>query len=138
MRLAVDDRHPNRASRRVAVARENSWSARLEEMSTLLESAIRTRAGNERGWDHRLRRLYARTQRRTIEIVVSLVLVYLLLFQTPLTWWLAEPLRLDAPPQKADVIAVFAGGGQMGEAGGGYQERTKHAVDLIVRGLRRA
>ena len=70
------------------------------------------------------------------EIVVSLVLVYLLLFQTPLTWWLAEPLRLGAPPQKADVIAVFAGGvGESGEAGGGYQERTKHAVDLYRAGF---
>ena len=29
VRLAVNDRHPDRASRRVAVARENSWSARL-------------------------------------------------------------------------------------------------------------
>lgn len=136
VRVAVADRHPDRVSRRVAVARENSWGARLEEMSTLVESAIRARAASERGWEQRFRRLYARTQRRTIEIVVSLLLVYLLLFQTPLTWWLAEPLTLDAPPQKADVIAVFAGGvGESGEAGGGYQERTKHAVDLYRAGF---
>ena len=136
VRSAVADRQPDRASRRVAVARENSWSARLEEMSTLVESAIRARAASERGWEKRFRRLYARTQRRTIEIAASLALVYLVLFQTPLMWWLAEPLRLDAPPQKADVIAVFAGGvGESGEAGGGYQERIKHAVDLYRAGF---
>jgi uncharacterized SAM-binding protein YcdF (DUF218 family)/glycosyltransferase involved in cell wall biosynthesis len=135
VQVAMNDRHPDKASRRVAVARENSWTVRLEQMSALIESAIRTRAASERGWEHRFRRLYAQGQRRTVEILVSLMIVYLALFQTPLVWWLAEPLKRETAPQKADVIAVFAGGvGESGEAGGGYQERVKHAVDLYRAG----
>ena len=62
---------------------------------------------------------------------VALVVAYLLIFQTPIVWWAAEPLRIDAAPRKADAIVVFAGGvGESGEAGGGYQERVKQAVDL--------
>ena len=39
------------------------------------------------------------------------------------------------PPRQADAIVVFAGGvGESGEAGGGYQERVKQAVDLYKAG----
>jgi uncharacterized SAM-binding protein YcdF (DUF218 family) len=51
-------------------------------------------------------------------------------------WGVASPLRLSAPPQRVDAIVVFAGGvGESGKAGGGYQERVKHAVDLYTRGF---
>ena len=47
------------------------------------------------------------------------------------------PSRCDsrATPQPADAIVVFAGGvGESGQAGGGYQERVKQAVDLYHAG----
>ena len=48
----------------------------------------------------------------------------------------AEPLRLAEPPRPAGAIVVFAGGvGESGEAGGGYQERVKQAIDLYHAGL---
>ena len=65
--------------------------------------------------------------------------MYLLVFQTPLLWWAAEPLKLSAPPEAADAIVVFAGGvGESGKAGGGYQERVKQAVDLYKAGYARS
>ena len=51
-------------------------------------------------------------------------------------WFLARPLRITAPPHSADAIVVFAGGvGESGQAGGGYQERVKQAVDLYKSGF---
>ena len=48
---------------------------------------------------------------------------------------MAEPLRLSEEPSQADVIVVFAGGvGESGQAGGGYQERVRAAVDLYQAG----
>jgi uncharacterized SAM-binding protein YcdF (DUF218 family) len=75
------------------------------------------------------------TRTRTVEIVAGLALAYLLVFQTPLLWWLAEPLRVAAPPEAADAIVVFAGGvGESGRAGGGFQERVTQAIDLYRAG----
>jgi uncharacterized SAM-binding protein YcdF (DUF218 family) len=60
------------------------------------------------------------------------------LFQTPAIWWAASPLFVTAPPHAADAIVVFAGGvGESGQAGGGYQERVKEAVDLYRAGYAR-
>jgi uncharacterized SAM-binding protein YcdF (DUF218 family) len=50
-------------------------------------------------------------------------------------WFIAEPLRVTVQARPADAIVVFAGGvGESGQAGGGYQERVKEAIDLYKAG----
>src|SRR5439155_6144508 len=118
-------------ARKISVARTNSWSSRIAEMSKLIETAIATKGSSDTGWEETLRRTYRATRRRAAEIVVGLAAVYLLLFQTSILWWSAGPLKLSSPPVQADAIVVFAGGvGESGQAGGGYQERVRQAVDL--------
>ena len=69
-------------------------------------------------------------------VVVAAAAAYLLLFHTPLLWAVAEPLKIVEAPASADAIVVFAAGvGESGKAGGGYQERVKHAVDLYRTGF---
>ncbi len=132
---ALTDRQPEVVAHRVDVARGNSWRARIEQMSRLIASAATDRAAREERWDERLKHAYRRARRRTAELVVGAVAVYLLVFQTPLTWMLASPLEIAQPPVPADCIVVFAGGvGESGKAGGGYQDRVKQAVDLYRAG----
>jgi uncharacterized SAM-binding protein YcdF (DUF218 family) len=79
--------------------------------------------------------LYRVARTRRTELVLALAGIYLLLFYSPLVWFAASPLRLESPPAPADAIVVFAGGvGESGQAGGGYQERAKQAVDLYRAG----
>jgi uncharacterized SAM-binding protein YcdF (DUF218 family)/glycosyltransferase involved in cell wall biosynthesis len=128
---AVASDAPDAAARRLAVARANSWPSRIEQMSALVTDAARLRAQVGERWDERLRRAYRRGRRRTAELILSVLVVYMLLFQTNLLWLLARPLRVADAPQAADCIIVFAGGvGESGKAGGGYQERVKQATAL--------
>ncbi|MES1256545.1 MAG: ElyC/SanA/YdcF family protein [Acidobacteriota bacterium] len=122
--------------RRVDVARSNSWEARIARMSALVEERLAERRGQRQPWEATLRRLYRRTRGRIIGTGLLLALCYVLLFQTSLPWILAEPLRQSAAPRQADAIVVLAGGvGESGQAGGGYQERVKTAVQLYQRGF---
>jgi uncharacterized SAM-binding protein YcdF (DUF218 family) len=67
---------------------------------------------------------------------VAVALAFVLMFYTPLLWAIAAPLRVSATPEPADAVVVLAGGmGESGQAGGGYQERVKTAVDLYNAGL---
>src|SRR5207302_4153362 len=87
-------------------------------------------------WEAKLRRLYRQTRGRGAAAVAAIALAYFLLFHTSLPWVVAAPLRVSVPPQAADAIVVLAGGvGESGQAGGGYQERVKTAVDLYRAGL---
>jgi uncharacterized SAM-binding protein YcdF (DUF218 family)/glycosyltransferase involved in cell wall biosynthesis len=132
---ALDGGVADAAARRVAVARSNSWSSRIGRMSALIADAAAARASRDDRWEERLRRAYRRARGQTLAIVGGLAIAYLLVFQTPLVWTLASPLKLSDPPQQADCIVVFAGGvGESGKAGGGYQERVKEATDLYRQG----
>ncbi len=124
--------------RRILVARDNSWTARIAAMSALIDDALERKGPSDTGWEDTLRRAYRATRRRAAEIVVGIATAYVLLFQTGLIWWCAAPLKLSAPPTASDAIVVFAGGvGESGEAGGGYQERVKQAIDLYKGGYAR-
>jgi uncharacterized SAM-binding protein YcdF (DUF218 family)/glycosyltransferase involved in cell wall biosynthesis len=126
---------PEEVARRVEVARSNSWASRIARMSALIGEAAAVRASHDEGWDARLKRAYRRTRQRTLQVVLGAAAAYLLLFQTPVVWLAATPLKMSMTPVSADGIVVFAGGvGESGKAGGGYQERVKEAVDLYKAG----
>lgn len=132
---AIDQPREADRPRRVEVARANGWDRRIAAMWTLIDEAAERRDAGGKGWQERLKRLYNGARRRTVEGVVAIVLAYLLVFQTPLLWWAAEPLRLSAMPEAADAVVVFAGGvGESGKAQGGYLERLKQGVDLYKAG----
>jgi uncharacterized SAM-binding protein YcdF (DUF218 family) len=120
---------------RIDAAQRNSWETRIDQMWAKVESGLRARRAASRTGEDRLRRLYRVGGWRTVEVAAMLLVVYLALFYSPLLWWVASPLRIEAPPTRADAAVVFAGGvGESGQAGGGYQERVKQAVDLFRAG----
>ncbi len=135
---AVTEQDGDIAARRITAAGANSWEGRISAMLALIDEALTVKETSATGWEERFRRLYSLARRRTAQGLLTVVLAYVLLFQTPLVWWLAEPLRLQSPPQAADAIVVFAGGvGESGRAGGGLQERVTAAIDLYRGGYAR-
>ena len=132
---AMEQREAAQVEKRIAVARANSWDARIEAMTGLIGNALAARRAHQEGWDVKLHRLYRAARGRAMRTAASVAVVYLLLFQTPLLWVVAEPLRVVDMPRNADAIVVFAGGaGESATAGGGYQERVRQAVDLYDAG----
>jgi uncharacterized SAM-binding protein YcdF (DUF218 family)/glycosyltransferase involved in cell wall biosynthesis len=122
-------------ARRIEIAESNSWQSRIAEMGRVIEDALDRTAASELRWDAALRRVYRRARSHAAKVIIGVVAVYLLVFQTNLLWWLAEPLKVVQPPAAADAIVVFAGGvGESGRAGGGQQERLRQAIDLYKEG----
>ena len=136
IQAAIQEREPAvQEQRRIAVARENSWDARLKAMTGLMGDALAARRTRQEDWDAGLRRLYRTARTRALLPTVVAATLYLVVFQTPLLWTVAEPLRVVEQPRAADAIVVFAGGaGESAVAGGGYQERVKQAVGLFDAG----
>jgi uncharacterized SAM-binding protein YcdF (DUF218 family) len=135
VRHAIPPAPAAEVARRIEVAQSNSWERRLVAMSSLVDRALQDKQAVTARWDERLRRMYAVTRRRTLQSLLGLAAVVLLLFHTPLLWWVAEPLKVVSPPQPADAIVVFAGGvGESGTAGGGVQERVAQALALYEGG----
>jgi len=123
--------------RRIAAARENSWSARIEAMSRVIQERMAERARErERDWQRRLLAFLQTAQMRLVAAVTAVLVAYALLLHTPLVWWAAAPLKVAEVPQPSDVIVVFAGGvGESGRPGQGYEERVRYATELYRQGF---
>ena len=132
---AVIDREERLVGSRIASAKKNSWTERIEEMSSLIQAAMDKKTESPANWREDFLHLYKVSRARAIKVLAVILGVYGLIFYTPLVWYAAEPLKISQPPQKADAIVVFAGGvGESGRAGQGYEERVQRAVDLYKKG----
>jgi uncharacterized SAM-binding protein YcdF (DUF218 family)/glycosyltransferase involved in cell wall biosynthesis len=121
---------------RIEAALDNSWKRRIEQMSGLIEPAVtRKLLDRETMWKENLSAFYRNFRKRFVRAASVIGITYLLLFYTPFIWFLAEPLKINDTPRKADAIVVFAGGvGESGKSGQGYLERVEEAVRLYNEG----
>ncbi|MFH0772266.1 MAG: ElyC/SanA/YdcF family protein [Candidatus Omnitrophota bacterium] len=133
---ALQENDETRREKYIEAAKDNGWLSRIERMSAIIEKAIeRKMLENEAGWQEKLIVFYRVTRSKITRFAAIAASAYLLVFYTPLAWFLAEPLKIQDAPSKADAIVTFAGGvGESGKAGQGYEERVKYAVDLYKQG----
>jgi uncharacterized SAM-binding protein YcdF (DUF218 family) len=135
IREALEKHDQDAQQKRISVARKNSWLARIEKMSDILVKQIEQNSRTTLDWKASLLRIYKTTQRRFIKVCANILIIYMLIFYTPIVWFIAKPLYTRDIPGKADAVVVFAGGvGESGRPGESYQERVQEAVNLYKQG----
>ncbi len=122
--------------KRKEVACNNSWDKKTEKMSDIIMTVIkRKEEAMELNWKTGLMRLYREARGKTAKAVVAIAALWLIIFYSPLLWFIAEPLRISQVPQKTDAIVVFGGGvGETGSPGKSTIERARYAVSLYKKG----
>jgi uncharacterized SAM-binding protein YcdF (DUF218 family) len=120
------------AASAIEAAEKSSWSTKVEQMSSLIERSEREKAKQrEAAWKKNLSQLYKRTKSRLLPLAAAIGLIYVIIFYSPLIWFIAKPLQISNEPQRSDVIVALGGGvGESGKVGQGYQERVEKAVKL--------
>lgn len=121
---------------RTASAATHEWGVRIAEMSRLISMEFSKKANAGADWREMLIKFYKKSRSRLLKIGVLAFVAYLLIWHTGFLWMIAKPLTCNGKLQKADAIAVFAGGvGESGKAAQGYEERVAYAVELYKKGL---
>ena len=120
---------------RIACAKKNCWTERIELMSRHIEAFLDLKTPGQNEWQISLLRIYKQWRRKMVMVVSSVLIIYAGIFYTPFIWWISEPLIISQNPQKADCILVLAGGvGESGQPEQGYEERVSYAVKLYRQG----
>lgn len=121
--------------RRVSAAKKNGWDARIKEMSDLIKETLAEKSRMPIDWRESFSKVYKLARRKILKVSFSFLVLYLLIFYSPLIWFLASPLKISQAPEKADVIVALSGGvGESGKAGQGYEERVGYAFELYKQG----
>lgn len=136
---AVKDRADISVNKRIEIAKNNSWEKRIEDMSGLIrEEIIRKKTDMESRWKENLLVFYRTARRKSLKLAAALLVGGLLVFKTPLVWFLASPLQITQVPARADAIVVFGGGvGETGSPGKSTIERARYAAELYKEGFAR-
>jgi uncharacterized SAM-binding protein YcdF (DUF218 family) len=124
------------SSERMAIAKKNGWSERIDRMSSLVEETItRKKEPLAFKWQEKFLMVYKKTRHNVVKSLAVILAAYLLIFYTPIFWMLAKPLIISEKPGKVDAIIVLGGGvGESGKVGQGYEERAQYAIDLYKKG----
>ena len=126
----------NIQQKRVDIAKTNAWPNRISEMNDLISKKIQEKQDETQvHWSNQLKHISKKYRSAFLKPAVGLLLFYILLFRSPLPWFMAQPLRIDKPLTPVDVIITLGGGvGESGQAGQGYQERVAETVRLFQEG----
>jgi uncharacterized SAM-binding protein YcdF (DUF218 family) len=125
-------------ARRKTAARLNSWEIRFRDLFGVIHKVISAKRKAPPRWEARMERVLRTTRRRAITGISTLATMYLLMFHTPLLWWLGQQLVVQQPPSPvAEAIVVFSGDGEPGYVNAAYQRRAAEALRLYQRGFGR-
>ena len=134
---ALDDpsiRSHRLSERRIGVAKENTWEKRFEGIVKVIGRHLYLKSQIEVSWKESLTKYYRRSFIRLVRTIAIVCAFYLLVFNTPLVWFIGDQLVVRHLPRKVDAIVVFSGNGETSYRNDSYQRRALDAVRFYKKG----
>jgi len=134
---AINDVHlqsETMKAHRIAVAKENTWEKRFAGIMEVTDRHLQLKSQQPVSWKESLSKYY-RDARSRLALSISIVMaVYLIIFHTPLVWFIGDQLVVRHLPRHADAIVVFSGNGETSYRNDSYQRRALDAVHFYKQG----
>jgi len=131
----VEKNNTSSVDKRVKIAKENSWESRFKGISEIIQEEIifLEKQPIEINWKDRFDNYFnLRSKRR--RLAFATIFSLLVIFYSPLFWFIGEQLVARDLPKKSDAIVVFSGDGKVSYQNLGYQMRALDATRLFKDG----
>lgn len=135
VRLAlVEESECEKRHIRVSVAKLNGWDQRFSDISRVIDHHLIEKLDHRETWQKRFASFYKRRQLLWSSGLTLILLVYVLVFYSPLVWLMGDQLAVRHSPRAADAIVVFSGDGESSYINQSYQRRTLDAINYYKSG----
>jgi len=133
--LIADKNNTKKVNKRIEVAKANSWESRFKGLSKIIGEESSPMGGRpiEANWKKKFN-IYFKIQSKRRRLVLTIVVGLLIIFYSPLFWFMGEQLIVSDPPKKTDAIVVFSGDGEVSYQNLSYQNRALEAVEYYQKG----
>jgi len=121
--------------RRIAISRENTWDSRFSDIVQAIEERLESKGQKTENWTKSLINFYSKRRIKLFRKFIIISAFYLMIFYTPLIWYLGENLIIRDIPKQSDAIVVFSGTGESGYNDAAYQSRAIDASELYKKGF---
>jgi uncharacterized SAM-binding protein YcdF (DUF218 family) len=121
--------------KRIKIAQENSWESRFKSISEIIKDEISSleKQPIEINWKNRFNN-YFNLQSKRRKLAFTAIAGLLIIFYSPLFWFMGDQLIVSDSPKKSDAIVVFSGDGEVSYRNLSYQNRALDAVKLFKDG----
>ena len=120
---------------KISYANSNSWDVRFNFIDKLIVKNISNKKYSTKyNLIDNLKYTFKKIKFSTIKISSFIILLYFLVFHSPIFWFLGENLIITEQPQKVDAIVVFSGNGENAYINLSYQKRTLDAINYYNKG----
>ena len=137
VKSALDDqqiRSQAMSEKRILVARNNSWEKRFEKIAEVIERHLFLKSQKAVLWKESLSKYYRQSRYRWVSLMAVAITLYLLVFSTPLVWFIGDQLVVRHMPRQTDAIVVFSGNGETSYRNDSYQRRALDAIRFYKQG----
>jgi uncharacterized SAM-binding protein YcdF (DUF218 family) len=121
--------------RRIAISRENTWDSRFSDIVQAIEERLESKGQKTENWTKSLINFYRKRRIKLFRKFIIISVFYLMIFYTPLIWYLGDNLIIRDIPKQSDAIVVFSGTGESGYNDASYQSRAIDASELYKKGF---
>jgi uncharacterized SAM-binding protein YcdF (DUF218 family) len=133
VRLGVNGSNTMPKERIIEIAKSNSWESRFKGISEVIENGLRRKTQIRPKWKQKFKK-YFEVSGYFRKLSLITFLGYLLIFKSPIFWFMGEQLVVRDTPKKSDAIVVFSGDGEVSYRNASYQKRALDAVRFYNKG----
>ncbi|MDC0498907.1 YdcF family protein [Alphaproteobacteria bacterium] len=117
------------------VAKSNSWENRFKEINSYINLLIEQKPIFKNDWKTTLQKMNMFKKGFVLKAFFLVVLIYFIIFKSPLFWYLGDNLVLRDKPQKTEAIVIFSGNGEPAYQNPSYQKRALDGIEYFNQGL---
>ena len=127
-------RSPAMTEKRINAAKENTWEKRFTGILEVIERHLLLKLQQPVSWKESLAKYFKRSRTRVAVVTAIIFACYLIIFNSPLIWFIGDQLVVRHWPRKTDAIVVFSGNGETSYRNDSYQRRALDAVHFYKQG----
>ena len=118
----------------INIALKNNWKDRYNDIDKVINNKLKDLGHEETFINYNFINHYKSIRKKFIILSSSALLLFLLIFNSPLFWFLGENLIVRQKPSLSEAIVIFSGDGESTYINQSYQKRALDAINYINKG----
>ncbi|MDB0003350.1 YdcF family protein [Alphaproteobacteria bacterium] len=135
IRLNIKNDNKDLKNLRIKIAKSNSWDSRFDQIKNHIEKIINNKPIFKFDWKTSLQKMNIFKKGFFLKSFFLIVLIYFIIFNSPLFWYLGDNLVLRDKPLKSEAIVVFSGNGEPAYQNLSYQKRALDGIEYFNQGF---
>ena len=131
---SLDEFNVNIQNKFIKVALKNNWKDRYQDIAKVINNKLDNLEIEEKYNNSNFINYYKDIRKRILLIFSTSLILFLLIFYSPLFWFLGENLIVREKPSFSDAIVIFSGDGESTYINQSYQKRALDAINYISNG----